>query len=209
MLALHWDGAAWTVKAIADPSAFDDELFGVDMLSATDGWAVGRSGSSHAALIERWDGAAWHKVPAPAIGSSPYVIASDVAVHSATDASAVGNFERSGPSNRAKMLILHWDGVSWSVDPVPNLGVQSYLGGVAYTSDGTAYAVGTWIDAVGEQHPIFLRRTAAGWTQMPISAGAKTRYLTSLAAVSPTNVIGVGVRARGDSFGTFAVHCTP
>ncbi len=62
-LALHWDGAAWTIVPTAVTSG-GDPLFGVTALTSSNVWAVGRIAG--APLTERWDGTAWSVVPTPA-----------------------------------------------------------------------------------------------------------------------------------------------
>lgn len=52
-LAMHWDGAAWTVT----PTGVSTTLFTVSGdVDGTDVWAVGGQGNS---VVLRWDGAAW------------------------------------------------------------------------------------------------------------------------------------------------------
>ena len=73
-LAVRWDGRAW--KPVPAPgghrltSPQGGSLNGVAAVSADDAWAVG-AGMFNRALIERWDGAAWTRVPGPAPGAAP------------------------------------------------------------------------------------------------------------------------------------------
>ena len=73
-LTARWDGRAW--KAVPAPggdhltSPQGGYLNGVAAVSADDAWAVG-AGMFNRALIERWDGAAWTRVPGPDPGAAP------------------------------------------------------------------------------------------------------------------------------------------
>ena len=80
-------------------------LNGVDILSATDGWAVGNQ------LIIHWNGAQWVKVDDPSAQ-----ILNDVVMSSSTDGWAIGE---DGD-------ILRWNGINWSLfDPIPeNYGLK-------------------------------------------------------------------------------------
>src|SRR3954452_23502074 len=68
-LTEHWDGSAWTVVLGPDARFQDEVLNGVDDISPTDAWAVGRVKQSGYAggtpLILHWDGAGWQNVAPP------------------------------------------------------------------------------------------------------------------------------------------------
>jgi hypothetical protein len=63
-LALHWDGAVWTV--VPTPVRNDNsEFFAVTALSSTSVVAVGQSNETP--YSERWDGTQWHLGPTPPV----------------------------------------------------------------------------------------------------------------------------------------------
>jgi hypothetical protein len=62
-LVQHWNGTTWDVVPSPSPSASQDELLGVAMLSSSYAWAVGYQGDK--TLIERWNGTAWTVQPSP------------------------------------------------------------------------------------------------------------------------------------------------
>jgi len=114
--ALRWDGSNWATLPLSTTA----ELSAVDMLSTTDGWAVGEEGT-----LLHWDGAAW-----TARGGNP--TSEDlraVDMLSATQGWAVG----------AAGVILHWDGSAWTAVASP---VTQDLLGVAIASADNAWAVG-------------------------------------------------------------------
>ena len=59
-LVEHFNGSKW-VKLTSPSPPGGDALFDVDVLSASDGWAVGVHGKEQRAhpLIEQWDGSKW------------------------------------------------------------------------------------------------------------------------------------------------------
>ena len=63
-MALHWDGAIWTVAAT--PVHNDDSQFwGLTVLSSLNVVAVGQSAGAPSSV--RWDGTQWHVVPTPPV----------------------------------------------------------------------------------------------------------------------------------------------
>ena len=71
-LAIHWDGASWSVvpTPIFDPNATNQVLVGIVALSSDDIWTAGQyivplQGSAQFTLTENWDGSNWNFVPSP------------------------------------------------------------------------------------------------------------------------------------------------
>jgi photosystem II stability/assembly factor-like uncharacterized protein len=114
---MHWDGAAWA--SVANPTS--NCLFGIDMLTTTDGLAVGSLGTTI-----HWDGNAWAALPT----SSMYDLTS-VAMISSGAAWAVGC--RSDGST-----ILRWTGTEWIIDDSPS----GHLYAVAMSGSTDGWAVG-------------------------------------------------------------------
>jgi hypothetical protein len=111
-LMLHWDGERWS--QFKTPTA-GRLLFGVSSARPGYAWAVGQSGRIRRSgtLIYRWDGTHWSRVDSPNPSQTSSLLW-DVSARSATDAWAVGSFgdESAGVD---RVLILHWDGVRWTV----------------------------------------------------------------------------------------------
>lgn len=69
-LALHWDGAAWTVV----PTPVDNGWFdAVKAFSATNVCAVGTLGNQP--LSARWDGTQWRVIPTPPVNITGFLSA--------------------------------------------------------------------------------------------------------------------------------------
>jgi hypothetical protein len=106
----------WTVQA---PSIITDKLGSVHMVSATDGWAVGRDGT-----ILHYDGTSWSTASSP---TSEHLEA--VVMVSATDGWAVGK----------KGEILRYTCTSWTTVPSPTI---EDLNGLSFVNPREGWAVG-------------------------------------------------------------------
>ena len=144
-LALHFAGGKWTQATLPDLGEY--HLSGVAATSAKDVWAVGGVAGINASIqtvILHWDGEAWTRTPTPSPGFLS--ILSSVSASSPTNALAVGYVQ---PQNAdrppVRTLALHWNGMTWTRVPSANpanVNVDAVLNGVAFTSKGSARAVG-------------------------------------------------------------------
>jgi hypothetical protein len=124
-------------------------------------WAVGRYSNWNGipqALVERWDGRQWSRVPAPSPGSVDNTL-QDADAASAANAWAVG-WSNSGANNVA--LVLHWDGKAWSRSPVTLPTGNTELQGVTVVSARNVWAVGT-----NEGRPLVLHWNGRKWRVLP------------------------------------------
>jgi hypothetical protein len=141
----HWDGTTWQIVPSPDPpnpyGNYDTYLNGVAGSGPTDVWAVGSQWSG--TLVEHWDGRRWTMFPAPSPGQVISFLYG-VAVLSATNAWAVGEYSLSGGGGLA--LVLHWNGSCWALVPAPSPGaISNHLIRVAVSGTSDAWAVGhTW-----------------------------------------------------------------
>jgi hypothetical protein len=107
----HWDGHRWHLAPFTRP-ANDSQLFGVSMVSATEGWAVGGAsdvpGTSTRFVIEHWDGSTWSRVPIEGHVTDAQQPLLGVSADSGADAWTVGG-GRGGAA-----FLEHWDGSTWS-----------------------------------------------------------------------------------------------
>jgi hypothetical protein len=117
-LILHWNGTAWSRVASANPSSAFDNLNAVSAASASDIWAAGNQlGASlpYRTLTERWSGSAWTAVASPdgtTSGTGVNLLAGVTALSSG-DAVAVGWAQ--GSAGAYQVLILRWNGMTWSM----------------------------------------------------------------------------------------------
>jgi photosystem II stability/assembly factor-like uncharacterized protein len=132
---MRWDGTSWnSVEQITYPvelpGAVVEEplnlpLESVNMISSTEGWAVGQR-----AVIVRWNGTKWSVEKEPEFMGAPWLWSVDMV--SSTDGWAVG----SGGD------ILRWDGTSWEyvTSPIP---ANKHLFSVDMVSSTDGWAVGS------------------------------------------------------------------
>jgi len=195
-LILHWDGTRWTRQ----PSPNDGQPFysltGAAAVSSSDAWAVG-SGNSGAVILH-WDGTRWTHQAVPELGPGIYPSLLGVAATSSSDAWAVGWYGGFGEPVRG--VIFHWDGSTWTIQPVPHVGTgANSLSAVTATSPSNAWAVGSREDGTG-QRALILHWDGEAWTHQPspeanlgIGSGES---LNGIAAASPHNAWAVGARGQ-------------
>ena len=105
------------------------------------------NGTADKTLIVHWDGSAWKQVTTPNPGGSTQSNdLSSVAVTSATDAWAVGDYD-TGTGTRT--LALHWDASAWTQATTPDLGGSSIDDG--FTSASDVWAVGRYYNGSVDQ----------------------------------------------------------
>jgi hypothetical protein len=122
-LALRWTGTAWSRASVPSPgNTPDKQLSGVSAVSATDAWAVGysqrntRFGPTFTVTLH-WNGTAWSRVPSPDPGNvngAGTSVLLAVSALSSTDAWAVGAASGGPGMPGIYVMILHWNGTTWS-----------------------------------------------------------------------------------------------
>jgi hypothetical protein len=153
-LIQHFDGTTWTT--VPGPNRLTgtgrnqiNALRGVTAIAADDVWAVGYTVSyddPYQTLTMHWNGAQWSIVDSPNYTfPGAYNALHDVAAVSTDDVWAVGGSPFGGVDARG--LLLHFDGVSWSLRPGPpnvEFWASSTRTGVAAVSAADVWAVGDY-----------------------------------------------------------------
>ncbi|MFI0242311.1 hypothetical protein [Streptomyces sp. NPDC016845] len=201
-LTQHWDGTAWQV--IDAPAPEGKRLSGAGFLdvsarAADDVWAVGwlivvdsevpdpdKPGGTiqetHAeALVQHWDGEAWHIVPVPD--------ATSLWTNSVT-ALADDDVWVSGYTSEDQPVMLHYDGRSWSRVPVPYDGVNGELIDLEARGANDIWAAGRKLnDDEDTGHALLAHWNGRSWKQVPAPADAgRVNDLT----LAPSGVAVVG-----------------
>jgi hypothetical protein len=108
---LHWDGAQWTA-AMSTTTTVSTTLVELDMVSSTEGWAVGADLVPNPARLDlydpvllHWNGANWSRVDVPYQGK--WLVLMGIDMVSATDGWIVGFGE--GFVSKT----LRWNGQTW------------------------------------------------------------------------------------------------
>ena len=146
-IAEHWDGTSWSVQPInGEPGASVTELWGISCVSSGACIAVGSYAASSGRLTfaEAWDGNSWSVQSTPDPPQSTAHLRG-VACSSSTRCIAVGS-STSSYTGRTSTLAEHWDGTTWRIQSMPNLGGVAELSSVACF---TAIFWGTSCIAVG------------------------------------------------------------
>jgi hypothetical protein len=178
---------------------FDNVLWGVDALSPTSAWAVGRADTGtlpiRRPVIERWNGAAWSISPSPLPPGGGEL--RDVDATSAGNAWAVG-FTNS--SNGNLTLTERWNGQAWSVVPSPSVSAQNHLLGVKTLGAGNAWAVGSHnVPGSWAFITLTMRWNGQAWSVVdsPDTASFEN-HLLAIDGVSPDDLWAVGHTRNGD-----------
>jgi hypothetical protein len=195
-LAMHWDGASWTIVAVSDSLGLEG-LLDVDGASPDDVWAVGLG---HDAL--HWDGSRWSTVPLADPGTTYWHVEA-LSAAAPDDVWAVGNWatgDSGGP------LVEYWDGSRWSVvespSPSPeNLNGKSYwsLSAVDALGPADAWATGQTenVAPAGESNTIALHWDGSTWTRTPTpdarAQNGAYGHLFGVSALASDNVWAVGL----------------
>lgn len=130
-MVLHYAAGSWTQVGAALPGVY---LGGLDMVSSSEGWALGGDGSGHGLLLHIHDGG-WQQVPAPAADpqGTPAVMAMRT-----PDEGWLAMADPKGEQGGAHTSLLHDAGGAWSLvsDPL------QYITDIAPVADGEAWVVG-------------------------------------------------------------------
>ncbi|MGW7337509.1 hypothetical protein [Streptomyces sp. NPDC054808] len=184
-LTQHWDGTEWRVVDAPAPEGIrlaGAGLLDVSARTADDVWAVGwlivvdsevpnpnKPGGTiqetHAeAMLQHWDGEAWHLVPVPD--------ATSLWTYSVT-ALADDDVWVSGYTMDDRPAMLHYDGSSWSRVPVPYDGVNGELTDLEARGPDDVWAAGRkLVDDEDPGHALLAHWDGRSWKQVPTPADA-------------------------------------
>ncbi|MBT2232615.1 hypothetical protein [Nonomuraea sp. NEAU-A123] len=199
--AWRWNGTAWSIVDLPKP-ANTPKVTGVDMLSATDAWAVGWYYESLTPTARgvpytaHWNGSSWTEVDAPAPGGYLNSVTS-VSGTSPTDVWAVGNWRDRGSGQVYHPFALHWNGSAWAQVTVPDPvgGAGGSLLSVKAISPADVWATG-YRDY---RTPAAFHYDGTSWTETPLPAlgGTGNTFLYSVTATAPDQVWAVGYTSAG------------
>ncbi len=140
-----------------------------------DSWAIGYSWDvvggalEFRTLAQHWNGFSWTTVPTPDVETAPAKdLIYDAAAAGPDDIWAAG-ISATAPGNPAsKPLVLHWDGTSWSIVPLPASPPGASLSAIAADKD-TVWAMGEKRNfQSGYWQPFVLRRQDGSWSEVPL-----------------------------------------
>jgi hypothetical protein len=180
-------GDTWTVMPVPPIDGKASALVDVDVVSATDVWAVGWAyeafAEHHSApLTMHWDGTEWTVTYKGG--------RSAVDMRSPTDGWAVGYADYLGGDYG---YISRWNGRAWSDSATFSL--TWYLSDILVRSATEAFAVGS-VDNRAGRRPLVLRWNGSSWVRMRASAfdDASPAWLSALTATPDGTIYAIGTR---------------
>lgn len=187
---------AWNVVSSPNGSNGGSGLSGVAVVSASDVWAVGSSGSQlsgQVTLIEQWNGTSWQVVSSPNPGSVDNTLYAVSAV-SASDIWAVGFYV--SKMGITQTLTEYWNGSSWSVVKSPSPGsINNELFSVSAVSASDVWAVGFTASNSSSETTLIEHYNGSSWSVVKSpnpGTSPVNDVLSGVAAVSANNVWAVG-----------------
>jgi hypothetical protein len=181
----RYDGTSWAHYETLPDGV---NLFGLDMVTTSYGWAVGApTGIKFPPTILRWNGAAWTVVTPSGVALNQTLYAVDSVDQ--TVSWAVGNGTK-GPAT-----MLKWDGSIWASVP-SGTPVNSTLRGIKMLSPTDGWAVGCAPPDLGTcQNPVIVRWNGLAWSAVTSPSGIKG--LMGIFMLSPTDGWAVGSAPTG------------
>jgi hypothetical protein len=191
-LVERYDGSKWA--AMTAPAGV--ALRGLDVVSPTEVWVAGYSGS--AATVAQWKNGAWSTRYTQASTGRHLTVFEAIAVDPSGQVWAVGwDRDYNAPGRPVSSLVVHFNGASWSREATPNPANRNTLMDVVALANGEVFAVGVAQDTSGggiTPRSLMLRKHDASWSSPTVPQGeaGSQDQLLSVAAVSPSSVWSVG-----------------
>jgi hypothetical protein len=143
-VVLHFDGQKFA--NVPFPSLPRATLAGITAIADDDVWAVGAQpkGNNEATLAAHWDGKRWTIVPTPNLTQSNAL--RSVSAISSSDVWAAGCTSCGADIGvNQVVLVEHWDGKQWSINPTPLIGRGDFdfPGSVLTFPSGSVFIAGT------------------------------------------------------------------
>jgi hypothetical protein len=218
--AFQWKGNGWTsvptasvIAPIGGPSIDAMGLNGVKVFGPNNAWAVGDGqdftggspSSPDMAFIEHWDGTSWNQVSLQTKPNGDFLI--DVQ-GTPTDLWAVGGQNKSYQSLEDNVLIEHWTSTTntWTEVPGATPEQSANLFGLGYLLGNNIYAVGASASfspgpnpgtIVETDHTLIERWDGANWNLVPSWNVGTSDVLTTIAAISASDVWAAGASVVG------------
>jgi hypothetical protein len=206
-LAEHWNGTAWSVVPAVDAGASGNSFYAVTAVSSTSIYATGQqsgSGFPSQVLTEHWNGSRWTVLSTPADAvASPLPLG---ITGSDTLLNVVGDTESSLAPYTTLVSAGSPNGLS--ILSTPNNGAgENDLFAAATASDGSAWAVGWYIDASGTHQTLAEQGVGGTWSLVPSpNVGTGDNGLAGVTGIPGGGLWAVGVSSSKGSFATLIMY---
>lgn len=222
-LALHWNGADWSVVPTPSPTPYPGggwcDPLAIGYVSPTDIWAAGdqrvQAPDGYVGtqiLIERWNGSAWSVMPAPmTVGGSGNFV-DDIEVIAADDIWFVGDWLTFPPANAARReaLTMHWDGSGFTIVPAPffdNAPIGGHgLTAISAVSSDDIWAVGGGHDGDYVGFSYIVHWDGSEWDYVPGPTAGWFHRLYDVEAVASDDVYAVGDYQDASGYHVLFMH---
>jgi Carboxypeptidase regulatory-like domain len=188
-VTLHWNGSAWENVSAPNPGPYFLDLNGVDVISATDAWAVGYcdvKNGNWRTLTMHWDGSSWAVVGSPSPDPNINRLFGVVGL-SGGEAWAVGHA-------RDGSLALHRTGGDWVQTMTVNEGTgDNFLTGISVRASNDIWAVGN-----AQRQSLTLHYDGASWAVVPSPNRQYGIRLEGVDAIAANDAWAVGWSGSGN-----------
>jgi hypothetical protein len=201
-LAERWNGTAWAIQKIPNPSdAEGSALAGVSCTSASACTAAGsyyNSTGLEVTLAEGWNGTDWAIQSTINPNSAKASELNGVSCAAAAACTTAGYYDTGiGPGHGTQLALAEgWNGTDWATQtiPSPSGAVGSALAGVSCTSASACTAVGYSNTSSGISVTLAERWNGAAWViqKTPGPSGVIGRGLAAVSCTSASACIAVG-----------------
>lgn len=194
-LAESWNGKTWLLLKIGKPQGTAARLSSVSCTRAGPCYAVGDNFSDGVefAVAEIWNGSKWSVQQVPVTASFDSDRLDAVSCTTATNCTAVGSYDDSGPRVLAEDFNIRWQNVS----PTPFNGVVATgLNAVSCASPQDCVAVGTFETSGSEFDSFSVTWDGAEWNSV-LMPKSKITNMAGVSCVTRTDCIAVGNLSTG------------
>ena len=204
LLFEHWDGTSWSAMPSPTPIRSAQFASSITAVSSKNVWAVGVDETGQRrTLAAHWNGQAWSIVPTPNVGDGTVQnLLTGVSADANGDVWASGYAFNVDHRNFRVPYVLRWNGKSWVMTQLPNLGSEgSQPNGIAIVSPTDVWAVGQTQDSNGSILTLTERFNGSTWSILsspnPGSVGNLTdSSLDSVASAGGGNVFALEHRRQ-------------
>jgi hypothetical protein len=172
LLFEEWNGTTWTAAPSPTPGGSFQIANAITAISPDDVWAAGEDlTDGSATLAAHWNGKKWSIVPTPNItgaGGHAQNRLTGVSAAGPNDVWASGYAYNITDENFSEPYVLHWNGKSWVMSTVPNLGTEgSSLRAIQVLSPKDIWAVGQEQKNNGSIFTLTEQFNGSTWTISP------------------------------------------
>lgn len=183
-------GGCWSVLPTPPITASRSTIGSISASSPTDVWALGsfyvEDDVSGGPFVMRFDGSSWD-VAGMDVMTQPITL-SRIDALAPDDVWAVGSYDAAQPAGGSpnnQRLILHWDGLQWTVS---YRGGPGRFNGVSALAADNVWAVGDMGRGTSQSGSYVYHWDGSRWTERQLI----TPYLNSIIAFAPNDVWAVG-----------------